>query len=290
VPPFQFSREGGGNTWWVSSRVCAGDHPQFPELFGVSRTRAGRPSWDDEGALHWSIDVDVRTPWQDPILRVGYEYVFSPTAIRVWTRVRSFCAKPTCGDAPQQHFAKEPKFTMQVTPSAGDTIAVYDESGLELTRWTGGHPRKGTGQVGHDSRDSVAFSASGLNVAARGANGRWEGSGSGLDEWAVAASGYAPAPSGKDGPAPVHYASGRDTRWDCNASSPDGDGVRQWELVGGAPGYPLAVFFHGWEGGVGHNDCEPVARHFPPPSAVFENYFEYTFASDSGGRTGQLTP
>jgi hypothetical protein len=134
------------------------------------------------------------------------------------------------------------------------------------------------------------FTASGLKVVARGASGRWEGSGSGLDEWAVTASGYAPAPSESDGPAPVHYASGRDTRWDCNAGSPDGQGVRQWELVGGAPGFPLAVFFHGWEGGVGHNDCEPVARHFPPPSAVFENYFEYTFASDSGGSTRQLTP
>ena len=218
VPPFQFGREGGSNTWWVSSRVCAGDHPQFPTLFGVSRTRAGRPSWDDEGALHWSIDVDVRTPWQDPILRVGYEYVFSPTAIRVRTTVRSFCANPTCGDAPQQHFAKEPKFTVQVTPAAGDTIAVHDETGVELTRWTGGHPRKGTGQVGDDSRDSITFTASGLNVAARGASGRWEGSGSGLDEWAVAASGYGPAPSEKDGPAPVHYASGKNTRWDCNAA------------------------------------------------------------------------
>jgi len=290
VPPFQFGREGGSNTWWVSSRVCAGDHPQFPTLFGVSRTRAGRPSWDDEGALHWSIDVDVRTPWQDPILRVGYEYVFSPTAITVRTTVQSFCANPTCGDAPQQHFAKEPKFTVQVTPAAGDAIEVQDETGVELTRWTGGHPRKGTGQVGDDSRDSITFTTSGLNVVARGASGRWEGSGSGLDEWAVSASGYAPAPSAKDGPAPVHYASGKNTRWDCNATSPEGDGVRQWELVGGAPGYPLAVFFHGWEGGVGHNDCEPVARHFPPPSAVFENYFEYTIASDSGDRARQLAP
>ena len=86
-------------------------------------------------------------------------------------------------------------------------------------------------------------------MVARGANGRWEGSGSGLDEWAVAATAYAPAPSDADGPAPMHYSTGTDTRWDCNGGSPDGDGVRQWELVGGAPGFPLAVFFHGWEGG-----------------------------------------
>ena len=98
--------------------------------------------------MHWSIDVDVRTPWQDPILRIGYDYVFTPTAVSVRTRVRSFCAKPTCGDAPHQHFAKEPKFTVQVAPAAGDAIAVYDEAGVELTRWPGGHPRKGTGQVG----------------------------------------------------------------------------------------------------------------------------------------------
>ena len=145
VPPFQFGRHGGSNTWWVSSRVCAGDHPQFPELFGVSRTRVGRPSWDDEGALHWSIDVDVRTPWQDPILRIGYEYVFSPTAIRVRTRVRSFCAKPTCGDAPQQHFAKEPKFTMQVTPAAGDAIAVVRRVRRRAHSVDGRPPAQGNG-------------------------------------------------------------------------------------------------------------------------------------------------
>jgi hypothetical protein len=292
IPPFEFGRRGGSNTWWVTSRVCSGSHPQDPGLFGVSGRccRVGPLRWDVDGALHWSIEVDLRTPWQDPILRIGYEYVFSAASVQLRTTVRSFCAQPTCGDAPNQHFAKEPKFTMQVVPTAGDTIAVYNAAGGELTRWLGGHPRRGTGQVGQDARDSVVFTASGLKVVARGASGRWEGSGSGLDEWAVAASGYAPAPSDADGPAPLHYASGKDTRWDCNGGSPSGDRVRQWELVGGAPGYPLAVFFHGWEGGVGHNDCEPAARHFPPPSAVFENYFEYTIASDSGGRTRELTP
>lgn len=292
IPPFEFGRRGGNNTWWVSSRVCSGDHPQSERRFGVSERccSVGPLRWDEQGALHWSIDVDLRTPWQDPILRLRYDYEFSLAAVRVRTTVHSFCgvgpvADPTCGDPPEQHFAKEPKFTMQVTPAAGDMIGVYDESGLELTRWQGGHPRRGTGQVGQDSRDHVTFTASGLTVVARGASGRWEGSGSGLDEWAIAVSDDAPAPSAADGPAPVHYASGKDTRWDCNGGSPAEDGVRQWELVGGAPGFPLAVFFHGWEGGVGHNDCEPAARHFPPPSAVFSNYFEYTFASESGGRT-----
>jgi len=230
LPPFEFGRRGGSNTWWVSTRVCSGDHPQSQGLFGVPDRccHAGRSRWDADGTLHWSIDVELRTPWQHPILRIGYQYVFSPTRVRLRTTVRSFCAQPTCGDAPQQHFAKEPKFTMQVVPTAGDTLVVYDEARAELTRWLGGHPRRGTGQVGHDSRDSVEFTASGLNVVARGGNGRWEGSGSGLDEWAVAASGYAPAPSDADGPAPLHYSSGKDTRWDCNGGSPAGEGVRRW--------------------------------------------------------------
>jgi hypothetical protein len=282
IPPFTFDRRGGMNTWWVSSRICAPDHPQTPG-FGVSERccRVSPLRWDADGAMRFSIDVDLRTPWQDPVLRLRYDYVFTKDAVRLRTTVRSFCADPSCGDAPNQHYVKEPKFTAQVAPVTGDTLAVLDEWGAEVTRWAGGHPRQGTGQVDDPARDSVLFTASGLRIVARSATGRWEGSGSGLDAWAVAASTYAPAPSTGDGPAPVHYATGEDTRWDCNGTSPGADGVRQWELVGGAPGYPLAVFFHGWEGGVGHNDCEPLARHFPPASAAFENSFEFTFGGSA---------
>jgi hypothetical protein len=292
IPPFAFDRQGGTNTWWVSSRICAGDHPQTPG-FGVSERccRVSPLRWVDDGALRFSVEVDLRTPWQDPILRLKYEYYFAAETVQLRTTVRSFCTDPTCGDAPNQHFLKEPKFTAQVEPAAGDTLTVYDELGVELTKWLGGHPRKGTAQVDQDMRDSVVFSASGLKVVARGGNGRWEGSNSGLDGWAIAAATFAPAPSIGDGSAPTHYATGKDTRWDCNGTSPGADSVRQWELVGGAPGYPLAAFFHGWEGGVGHNDCEPLARHFPPPSLVFENYFEYTFEPsvrrDSAGASAQ---
>ena len=278
IPPFEFGRRGGTNTWWVTSRACGGEHPQNG-LFGVSARccRSSAPRRDEDGDLHWSIDVDLRTPWQDPILRVRYEYEFSAQVVGLRTTVRSFCAEQTCGDAPYEHFAKEPKFAVQVVPAAADTIKVSDPSGTELVHWTGGHPRRGTGQVADDSRDSVTFTASGLNVVARGAAGRWEGSGSGLDGWAVEAAGYVPAPTMADGPAPLHYASGRDTRWDCNGGSPELQTLRQWELVGGAPGYPLAAFFHGWEGGVGHNDCEQAARHFPPTGTEFVNEFEYSF-------------
>jgi hypothetical protein len=292
IPPFAFDRRGGTNTWWVSSRICAADHPQTPG-FGVSERccRVSPLRWDDEGALHLSLDVDLRTPWQDPILRLRYEYVFAADVVRLRTTVRSFCADVTCGDAPHQHFVKEPKFAAQVAPATGDALAVLDAAGIELTRWLGGHPRKGTGQVDQDTRDSVVFTASGLKVVARGANGPWEGSGSGLDAWALAAATSVPAPSTGDGPAPMHYATGRDTRWDCTGTSPGADGVRQWELVGGAPGFPLAAFFHGWEGGVGHNDCEPLARHFPPPSAAFENSFEFTLApSVRRDRAGESAP
>ena len=38
VPPFQFGRHGGSNTWWVSSRVCAGRSPS------VLRTVRGLPN------------------------------------------------------------------------------------------------------------------------------------------------------------------------------------------------------------------------------------------------------
>jgi hypothetical protein len=279
IPPFEFGRRGGTNSWWVSGRVCAGSHPQAERWFGVSqRCCVMSPlEWDDSGTLRWSIDVDLRSPWQEPLLRVRYEYEFARDVVTVRTTVRSLCVEPTCGDAPYRHFAKEPKFTVQVVPAAGETITAFDNTGVEVERWLGGHPRKGTAQVADDSRAAVVFGASGLRVAAHSAAGRWEGSGAGLDEWAVMAAGTAPAPSADDGPAPVHWATGRDTRWHCNGGSPDGQEVRRWELVGGGPGFPAAVFFHGWEGGVGHNDCEPAARHFPPSSTEFVNEFEYSF-------------
>ena len=288
IPPFTFDRAGGVNSWWVSGRVCARDHPQKPG-FGVSERccRVGGLRWEDDGSLRWSIAVSLRTPWQDPILRIRYEYVFSRDVVRLRTTVRSFCARPTCGDAPYQHVVKEPKFTMQVVPAAGDTITVADPSGAELARWAGGHPRKGTGQVATDTRDSVTFTASGLTVAARGADGPWEGSGSGLDRWAVEAATASRPPSDVDGPAPPHYASGHDTKWDCNGGSTAGQEVRRWELVGGAAGFPLAVFFHGWEGGVGHNDCEPAARTFPPPAEAFVNEFDYRFEPGPVPGTGR---
>jgi hypothetical protein len=278
IPPFAFERDGGTNTWWVSSRICTDDHPQTPG-FGVAERccRVSPLRWDEEGILRFSIEVDLRTPWRSPLLRLRYEYSFAADSVRLQTTVRSFCLELTCGDGPYQHFVKEPKFTAQVSPAAGDALVVVDGQGVELARWLGGHPRKGTGQVADPARDSVLFTASGLKVVAQGASGAWEGSGSGLDAWADAAATFAPAPKIGDGPAPVHYATGKDTRWDCNGASPGTDAVRQWELVGGAPGYPLAAFFHGWEGGVGHNDCEPLARHFPPAGAEFVNQFEYSF-------------
>ena len=275
MPPFHFSARGGTNSWWVSGRICAGEHPQAKRDFGVSRRccRVSPLSWDETGALRWSIEIPLRTPWQDPILRLRYEYVFTRDTVTQRTSVRSACFNPTCGDAPYEHFAKEPKFTMQVVPVAGDSLAAYDTAGTEIGRWLGGHPRKGTGQVADDSRAAVRFSASGLRIS----TGLWEGSGSGLDAWAVDAAASPRPPSAEDGPAPVHWATGAETTWGCNGGSPAGADVRRWELVGGASGFPLAAFFHGWEGGVGHNDCEPAARHFPPPSASFENVFELSF-------------
>ena len=176
VPPFQFSRHGGGNTWWVSSRVCAGDHPQFRTCSGFPEPEPDDPAGTMKAPCTGRSTSTCGRPGRTRFFASATSTSFRPTRSESERECESFCAKPTCGDAPQQHFAKEPKFTMQVTPAAGDAIAVYNESGVELTRWAGGHPRKGTGQVGDDSRDSVTFTASGLNVVARGASGRWEGS------------------------------------------------------------------------------------------------------------------
>jgi hypothetical protein len=291
IPPFTFARDGGVNTWFVTSRVCSGDHMEAPHRFGVTESccLVGPLTWDGQGGLHWWIDVDLRTPWQNPILQVRYEYTFLRARIEVVTKVHTYCGSdPRCGDPFEEQFLKEPKFTAEVVRVPGDSDSVYDPADVELVRWTGADPHSGTAQSADDARDHVRFAASGLNIVARGYRTEpaqsflWEGDGYGLDQWAVVAAGYERPPSPLDGPAPPNWLTGEPTRWDCNDTeppkAPDAQGVRQWELVGGDPFglYPLAVYFHSWEGGVGPNDCEPVARHFPPADLTFANEFIYT--------------
>jgi hypothetical protein len=63
---------------------------------------------------------------------------------------------------------------------------------------------------------------------------------------------------------------------------PEG-GVRRWGLSGwkenGDPAkrYQAAfTFFHGWEGGRGPFDCEPLQRAFGPPGESFGTFASYS--------------
>lgn len=70
---------------------------------------------------------------------------------------------------------------------------------------------------------------------------------------------------------------------------PDIAGVRRWELAGwknsldttasdGTAAYTgSAALFHGWEGGAGGNDCEPLMVPLALQPEVYTNYFAYTF-------------
>jgi hypothetical protein len=110
----------------------------------------------------------------------------------------------------------------------------------------------------------------------------------GLDQWAIdvgAASGKAApfdsgckqclgcAPSQCQHPVTGNlapYAADRDNnsvRWGCRNRAPNDSQNRAWEVAGtndtSDPVNPgPGVYFHGWEGGSGPDDCEPLARAF----------------------------
>jgi hypothetical protein len=126
---------------------------------------------------------------------------------------------------------------------------------------------------------------------------RWQAGGLGLDRWAWL-SGCPPQSCPVRRRAyPVDTAQGpRDPMWDCLPGDPPDEPnanprhrrVRRWEFVGRKPeDLPVhrdrnrnpylmsATDFHGWEGGAGFPDCEPLMREFGPVGeswAVFASF------------------
>ena len=90
---------------------------------------------------------------------------------------------------------------------------------------------------------------------------RWEGAALGLDQFARITSGrpkFNPVDDNQGNP-------------DCVERQPPWRGIRRWELIGGnkdgadpdKPYHATGMYFHGWEGGVGFNDCELFSGLFP---------------------------
>jgi hypothetical protein len=184
-------------------------------------------------------------------------------------------------------------------------VATNSVSTTKYCAWRGTDPVKSTGQCDADRRararfdfrDALPTSAADnggdcdtgshpcFNVVMRGyqtpTNGdvsiggstsAWEGSGVGLDAWALSAAARS-AVNVADSPA-------GNAQWSCHGGDPDLQQQRRWELAGGPKNgsgeYQAAsVFFHAWEGGTGAYDCEPLSRRFGPEGESFAIHAEY---------------
>jgi hypothetical protein len=155
--------------------------------------------------------------------------------------------------------------------------------------WGGQNPVQKTGQCDDAARTRVRFwdgsscpkDVGCLVVAAESATTElaagkpWEGSGYGLDAWAVRnVTANRERANAKD-------SSGGGATWSCNGAS-DTQSNRRWEIAGYALtsscNYTTAVAsFHGWEGGTGMFDCEPDYYRFGPAGESYVNALSFGF-------------
>jgi hypothetical protein len=237
-----------------------------------------------------------------PVLTVRHEYKLMGDRIREWVRIRFYCGSQAC---PNGEFAKEPKFSVQTVGRpqgpggpAGpyNLIQAYDDGGAQIASYRGLFPCHPTQCTGHTldiyrfrvrlADESNAFPA--INVIAMSANPggqtlyRWAGEDNlqpwfGIDGWAYWADRLLAANT-SDGPVGGHG--------NCGNGHPTDIYNKDWEFVGyrGDPGdpnygpYPFSVYFHGWTGGTGPPDCEPLARLLLAGNANtwrLANYFRF---------------
>jgi hypothetical protein len=290
------------HAWSVDGRTCSFDGWALGHLFrpivGVYATRVWEPPQVVDGEGRLGIDVYLRDT-KGPLLRVRYEY-------RVLTDVVK--ANVSVTELTQLAYVKEPKLLAAVQAGGYTRMAVFDADGkvarnsLETNRdsgwksfeclWMGVNAYLHSGQCDDPGRERVRFdfgdywtgtdgrcAGKCLNVVMRAARRDgtpvpWEGSGYGLDGWAVASASrtpYAPTDSRLDG-----------VKWSCKGRSPGARIVRRWELVGytrtSLGSYSNATaMFHGWEGGRGFGDCEPQSRRFGPRGETWSVAAEYWF-------------
>jgi hypothetical protein len=291
-----------------------GDPAALGPTFGVS----DGPRIDANGVGHltiWSMLADQYSALE----RVQWTYEFHGGAVRVWMRFSNLCSDGDCGNAPANGYAfvKEPKINLGVNPDPTIVDAInftemvmgrLDGSEAQNTtdnswsnscgsaqhpfyycEWGGQDPANSTGQCDDARRGRVDFRsgenapANDLIVVAKGARGEydlgspWEGGGHGLDQWAVNAGRRTPLNTYDSGYGGAISAN------NCH-NTPADQHNRRWEMGG----YALtpqcsyttaAVGLHGWEGGSGIDDCEPLYRRFGANEPDYVNYVEYGIGS-----------
>ncbi|HZM80563.1 MAG TPA: hypothetical protein VFC19_32905 [Candidatus Limnocylindrales bacterium] len=278
----------------IDNRQCSNGHSQ-----GVYRVDVRQGPFISGGVGVLDLTVWIRDNWGrtfrgpdsdgdgigDAGIRLDYDIRVYESVIKQWASVTTYFQQNGEGDA----YVKEPKFTGTVPNSQAGwrRIAIFHgTNGLERMRTFTGNLPVGSRHDYDNDRLRVRYdfmtdststggacstTAPCLNVLFRatppgGSWNFWESGGaSGLDAWAVR-SDSRPAVNTVDQPN-SNPNNGLPTSWDCNGSSPIGQGVRGWEFGGTSGGQfqpysKIMTLATGWEGGRGAFDCEPLYRVF----------------------------
>ncbi len=314
----------------IEGRMCAATNNGY----GVYARNWMGPTRASPTRVDYTMDVWFRDTYgstgapvnSDALVRVRYRYTIYRSSVSLWALVTTYAA-PNAAGTP---FVKEPKFTALTRGGGYLRMAVFgggDGRGFQKGVTLGspeGTAVLATDHAALDSRTRVrwdfassttAEGTSGcsatmpcLNVGARsfpttsGLAGilrtdpaaNWEGSGLGLDRWAVESGARAKAyPRDTRGdvsvssckvPLPKGKLSDADLARLSESATPAMDAVREWELGGWKSGskdssspYQAALtLFPGWEDGRGGYDCEPLQRSFGPSGESWGSYFSYS--------------
>jgi hypothetical protein len=300
---------GPNEAWNIDGRHCAEDNAGFGVV--GAQVVAG-PTVTAAGVGVLAIDVFFTDGWtgsNNPLMRVRYRYRVKADVVKMWAVATQHCPNGICGDAPPA-FIKEPKFVAAVNGGGYSRVSVLNHqgalasnsvSGTPYCAWMGTNPVASTGQCDANYRTRARFdygtandvvngrcdttSRSCLNVVMRAypvtgsddvtvgkTSSRWEGTGQGLDAWALLASAREPVASA-DSPA-------GNATWSCHGGDPSAPRMRRWELIGGPKSsgqyQSASVYFPAWEGGTGAYDCEPLSRRFGPDGESFAVHAQYS--------------
>jgi hypothetical protein len=255
----------------------------------------------------FSIEVTIGNNEADFFVLV-YHYRIHPSVVNVWTQVKTLCNDGRCvpGNPRMRYYVKEPKVLAAANGVDADywRVTCWNDAGELTNPYTGNWPPSGTGHCGPEERLRVTLDygkdgtrsavgcgtgkcftivgrayPSGEPFSPGAATLRWEGSGQGLDQWAVV--------SGR-GPGPGWQARDRldtpddgNSRFEERCGSPIDPADRRWELIGYLPndlGYnERSGNLVGWEGGSGPEECETLYAAFGPQPELYAWFNSYSF-------------
>jgi hypothetical protein len=320
----------------IEGRMCAATNGEYGvyarNWYAATRVSPSKVNYTIDVWLRDRYGNTGVGPLEAAITRIRYRYTFRRSSVSLWALVTTYAA-PNAAGTP---FVKEPKFTALTRGGGFSRIASFNGAdGREFAVGVLKGEPEGTAvlDTDHSSADGrkrvrwdfetkstategsprCTTTAPCLNVVARSfptttapagilrtePAANWEGSGIGLDRWAVISASRAKSyprdtwgdnsvsrcktpPRATDDLDGKHKVDVYELSKASERAAPDMDQVREWELGGWKSGpdsnpyHAALTLFPAWENGRGGWDCEPLQRQFGPSGESWGSYFSYS--------------